>query len=239
MKPKDYLKHSQAIIKDEFLQVINEENIDLQLDIFYKNCEKHIDQLKPVRLLSERTQEVVKNFIYSIDSDVERDLYLYWLISALKQDDSYVYAYNKLIQIANRDSGWTPPKIKDNIGVSEIVGSLAEEEETKEDNKLNGFSSKLTKNQINNLYKQMQDVFFKTTFENFEDLLTGKNCYPIKWIHKNKDGEANRTSLDAFIKVVLKQTKKVAKTHFGVNITSMKRDDYHKYYVKKFNSMLK
>jgi len=106
--------------------------------------------------------------------------------------------------------------------------------------KKKGFQSKLTDNQIKSLYEQMQGNYFDTSPENFEAMLTDKKCYPIDWLHKNNHGEINKTSLVAFIETILKQTKKVSKTHFKTEITSgIKKDMYYKRYELTFSDMIK
>lgn len=105
---------------------------------------------------------------------------------------------------------------------------------------ITGFNSSLTNSQLKNLYNAMNSKYFETTLENFKALLTGNNCYPISWIHTNLKGGINKTSLVAFIETILKQTKKVSKSHFNIKITSgIKRDDFYKHYQKLFLNMVK
>ena len=105
---------------------------------------------------------------------------------------------------------------------------------------IKGFQNKLTDTQIKSLYEQMQGNYFDTSPENFKAMLTSNNCYPIAWIHKNNHGEINKTSLVAFIETILKQTKKVSKTHFNTEITSgIKKDMYYDRYVFLFSEMIK
>lgn len=105
---------------------------------------------------------------------------------------------------------------------------------------IKGFDSNLTDIQIESLYEGMQGNYFETSPENFEAMLRGKKCYPIDWLHKNNHGEINKTSLVAFIETILKQTKKVSKTHFNTVITSgIKKDMYYDRYVFTFSEMIK
>jgi len=103
---------------------------------------------------------------------------------------------------------------------------------------IKGFQSKLTDNKIKSLHEQMQGIYFNTDYKNFEAMLTGKECYTISWKHKNPKGGVNQTSLVAFIETILKQTKKVAKTHFGIEVKSINRDAYYKHYVTKYKTII-
>jgi len=106
-------------------------------------------------------------------------------------------------------------------------------------NQIKGFQSKLTDNKIKSLYKNMQETYFNTDYKNFEAMLTGKECYPITWTYKNNKGGVNQTALVAFIETILKQTKKVSKTHFNTEITSgIKKDMYYSRYVVLFSEMI-
>lgn len=105
--------------------------------------------------------------------------------------------------------------------------------------KLTGFVTGLDSKQIKNIYARMNTVFFKTDKANFINLCTGKECYQIEWILKTDKDKPHKSMLAAFIEVILKSTKKTAKTHFGIEIKSLDRvsGDYEGK-VKKFEGIL-
>ena len=106
---------------------------------------------------------------------------------------------------------------------------------------IKGFDTSLQPGQIASLYRQMKGVYIaqETTKENFEALCCGGDFEAIYWVHKGKDNEPNKTSLSSFIYTILKQTKKIGKTHFNCEIASIKKDSNFDYYADIFNKMKK
>lgn len=122
--------------------------------------------------------------------------------------------------------------------VYKFVVTVLEKVEQEDSKQIKGFQTSLSDEQIKNLFEQMQGDYIDTDKENFRAMLTGKECYIISWKHKNPKGGVNQTSLVAFIETILKQTKKVAKTHFGIEVKSINRDANYKHYVTKYKTII-
>jgi hypothetical protein len=142
MDPINYLEiHKEEIIEDceNARTKFNGESLIVELKSFIK-------ELIPIRISKRKTiercreltsrYEMIGNHLIAIatnedlatknakkEFDIDIFTFTKWSISALKEDDSFTYSYNALVQFFNRNSGLLTIAIKTDVDVSAILKS--------------------------------------------------------------------------------------------------------------------
>jgi len=124
MKPLDYLSFK----RDDIFENLSAGNFHSggEVQFILQMLESTTNKLIPVRH-SEYLTEMVLNELEILPDNIMRSV-KHWLVKALIEDDTYVYAYNPLAQFSNRQTGFTHYQIK-YISDSELFLLLKEEEE--------------------------------------------------------------------------------------------------------------